>query len=158
MPPQQALQSLTQAFADNPAVNVLVAAEPGGGCCPSTVEFAARSGGGISCCGSDGECGGDVALRPYDPGYTPEWNELCYIDLAEHEEIARTDSRNLAGSAGGAFPGARGYCRQSPLLCDGCQSERSKTRGVLPDLQPEEGVDAPGGFRGAVQSRSLRQS
>ncbi len=30
----------------------------------------------------------DVVLRPYDPGYTPEWNELAYIDLRENEAVA----------------------------------------------------------------------
>ena len=30
----------------------------------------------------------NIVLKPYDPGYTPEWNELCYIDLAEYQTIA----------------------------------------------------------------------
>jgi hypothetical protein len=30
----------------------------------------------------------DVVLRSYDPGYTPEWNEISYIDLADYEGIA----------------------------------------------------------------------
>jgi len=30
----------------------------------------------------------NIVLRPYDPGYMPNWNELCYIDLAENDRIA----------------------------------------------------------------------
>jgi hypothetical protein len=30
----------------------------------------------------------NIVLRPYDPGYTPDWNELAYVDLQDNEEIA----------------------------------------------------------------------
>ena len=88
MPPQQAIQSLAQAFADNPAVNVLVAAEPGGAVVLQRLNLRQDLKAEFLAAAQTANAGGDVALRPYDPGYTPEWNELCYVDLAEHEDIA----------------------------------------------------------------------
>jgi hypothetical protein len=88
MPPQQAIQSLPEAFVGNPGINVLVAAEPGENVVIQrlnlrqdlAVEFLAAA--------QAARPDDDVVLRPYEPGYTPDWNELCYIDLAEHEAIA----------------------------------------------------------------------
>ena len=88
MPPQQAIQSLAQAFADNPAVNVLVAAEPGGAVVLQRLNLRQELEAEFLAAAQTANAGVDVALRPYDPGYTPEWNELCYVDLAEHEDIA----------------------------------------------------------------------
>ena len=88
MPPQQAIQTLPQAFAGNPAINVLVAAEPGEDMVfqrlnlrqDLAAEFLAAAQAAIP--------DENVVFRLYDPGYTPEWNEVCYIDLGEHAEIA----------------------------------------------------------------------
>jgi hypothetical protein len=87
MPQQEALQSLGPALANNPAVNVLVAAEPG----DETViqrlnlrqdlatEFLAVARGATP--------GADAVLRLYDPGYKLDGNEVGYLDLAQHAEM-----------------------------------------------------------------------
>jgi hypothetical protein len=88
MPPQQAIQSLAQAFAGNPAVNVLVAAEPGGAVVLQQLNLRQDLEAEFLAAAQTANPDGDVVLRAYDPGYTPEWNELCYVDLTEHEDIA----------------------------------------------------------------------
>jgi len=88
MPPQQAIQSLAQAFAGNPAVNVLVAAEPEAEVVIQRLNLRQDLAAEFLSAAQAANPDGDVVLRPYDPGYTPDWNEVCYIDLAENEAIA----------------------------------------------------------------------
>src|SRR5260370_788260 len=88
MPPPQATQTLPAALDGNPARNALAAARPE----PAVVipglnvrqDLAAEFLSAAQAAKPDG----DVVLRPYDPGYTPDWNEVCYIDLAENGAIA----------------------------------------------------------------------
>jgi hypothetical protein len=88
MPPQQAIQSLPQAFAGNPGVNVLVAAEPAAEVVLQRLNLRQDLATEFLSAAQAANPNGDVVLRPYDPGYTPDWNEVCYIDLAENESIA----------------------------------------------------------------------
>ena len=88
MPPQQAIQSLPQVFAGNPAVNVLVAAEPGADVVLQRLNLRQDLAAEFLTAAQEARPDENVVLRPYDPGYTPEWNEVCYIDLADHAAIA----------------------------------------------------------------------
>jgi len=88
MPPQQAIQSLPQAFAGNPAVNVLVAAEPGADVILQRLNLRKDLADEFLAAAQAARPDEGVVLKPYEPGYTPDWNELCYIDLAENDTIA----------------------------------------------------------------------
>jgi hypothetical protein len=91
-PDQQALARLSQALANNPAVNVVVASEPD----PEAgvviqrlnlrqdlaMEFAASAQNSMPVVDDD------LVLKRYDPGYKPEAHELSYIELAENERVA----------------------------------------------------------------------
>ena len=89
MPPQQAIQSMQQAFAANTAVNVLIAAaEPGADIMIQRLNLRQDLATEFLTAAQAASPDGNVVLRPYDPGYTPEWNELCFVDLAENDTIA----------------------------------------------------------------------
>jgi hypothetical protein len=88
MPPQQAIQSLPQAFAGNPTVNVLVAAEPGADVILQRLNLRQDLADEFLTAAQAARPDEGVVLKPYEPGYTPDWNELCYIDLAENDAIA----------------------------------------------------------------------
>ena len=93
MPAEQALERLSQALANNPAINVVVASEPD----PEegvvlqrlnlgrdlAAEFMETVRGAIP------QVDEDVVLKRYDPGYRPESHELVYIELAQNPEIAQ---------------------------------------------------------------------
>jgi hypothetical protein len=90
MPALQSLQSLPQALAGNPAVTVLVAAEPEENIVIQRLtlrqdlatEFlsAARD--------SVPPANQEVRLRAYEAGYKPDLDEISYIDLAQNATIA----------------------------------------------------------------------
>jgi hypothetical protein len=90
MPALQSLQSLPQALAGNPAVTVLVAAEPEENIVIQRLtlrqdlatEFlsAARD--------SVPPANQEVRLRAYEAGYKPDFDEITYIDLAQNAAIA----------------------------------------------------------------------
>jgi hypothetical protein len=88
MPPQQAIQTLPEIFAGDPAVNVLVAAEPGENVVIQRLNLRRDLAAEFLAAAQAANPNADVVLRPYDPGYTPDWNEVCYVDLAEYEAIA----------------------------------------------------------------------
>jgi hypothetical protein len=88
MPPQQAIQSLAQVFAGNPAVNVLVAAEPQAQLVIQRLNLRQDLAVEFLSAASAASPDGNMVFRPYDPGYKPDANELCYIDLDRHEAIA----------------------------------------------------------------------
>ena len=88
MPPQQAIQSLPQAFAGNPAVNVLLAAEPDVDVILQRLNLRQDLAAEFLATAQEARPDEGVVLRPYEPGYTPDWNELCYVDLAENGAIA----------------------------------------------------------------------
>jgi len=93
MPPQQAIQSLPEAFAGNPAVNVLVAAEPEAEVIIQRLNLRQDLAAEFLSAAQAASPDEDVLLKPYDPGYTPDWNEVCYIDLAENLAIAELISQ-----------------------------------------------------------------
>ncbi len=88
MPPQQAIQSLAQVFAGNPAVNVLVAAEPQAQLVIQRLNLRQDLAAEFLSAASATRPDGNVVSRPYDPGYKPDANELCYIDLDQNDAIA----------------------------------------------------------------------
>jgi hypothetical protein len=92
MPPQEALNTLRPVLAGNPAVNVLVASEPGQGIIVQRLNLRQDLADEFRSAAQAAQPSADVVLRPYDPGYTPDWNELAYIDLQENEAVA-----NLVG-------------------------------------------------------------
>jgi hypothetical protein len=88
MPAQQAFENLAQAITGNPAVSVVVAAEPGVDVVLQRLNLRQDLAAEFLSVAQAASTNGDVVLRPYDPGYKPDQNEICYIDLAEHETIA----------------------------------------------------------------------
>ena len=92
MPPQEAINTLRPVLAGNPAVNVLVASEPGQGFIVQRLNLRQDLADEFRSAAQAAQPSADVVLRPYDPGYTPDWNELAYIDLQENEAVA-----NLVG-------------------------------------------------------------
>jgi hypothetical protein len=88
MPAQDAIQSLGPALAGNPAVNVLVAAEPGAELVIQRLNLQQDLAAEFLAVTRTANPDANVVFRPYDPGYKPEWNELCYLDLATHGDIA----------------------------------------------------------------------
>jgi hypothetical protein len=90
MPPEQALQSLARALAADPDISVLVAAAPDADVVVQRLnlrqdlaaEFrsAARAAVPVA--------NGEVIIKPYDPGYKPDPNELVFIDLAQNIAVA----------------------------------------------------------------------
>jgi hypothetical protein len=90
MPADQSLQSLSQALAGTPSVAVLVAAEPQGHVVLQRLnlredlaaEFLSAAKNSVP---SENQ---EIRLRPYDPGYKPDPDEITYIDLAEKDDIA----------------------------------------------------------------------
>ena len=87
MPPEQAIAGLEQAFSGNPAVSVLVAAEPEGGMVIQRLNLRQELAAEFLSTAREAKPEPDAILKPYDPGYTPDWNQLSYIDLAQHESI-----------------------------------------------------------------------
>jgi hypothetical protein len=90
MPVDQSLQGLTQALTGTPSVTVLVAAEPEGNLVLQRLNLRRDLAGEFLSAAQDSvpPASQDVRFKPYDPGYKPDSDEITYIDLAEHEEIA----------------------------------------------------------------------
>ena len=97
MPAEQALRRLSQALANNPPANVMIASEPD----PETGivlqrltlredlarEFLTTAQSAVPTVNAD------LILRTYDPGYNPSAHELSYIELASQESIAEQVQR-----------------------------------------------------------------
>lgn len=88
MPPQQAIQSLGQALANNPAVSVLVASEPSADLVLQRLNLREDLSAEFLAATQAATPDANMVLRPYDPGYKPDQNELCYLDLAANEGMA----------------------------------------------------------------------
>src|SRR5215472_4739849 len=88
MPPQQAIDALRLLLSGNPAVNVLVASEPGQATILQRLNLRQDLASEFRSAAQAAEPGANVVLRPYDPGYTPEWNELAYIYIQGNEAVA----------------------------------------------------------------------
>lgn len=88
MPAQEVLRSLPQAFDGPPGVSVMVVAEPEDTLVVQRLGLRQDLANEFLSAAQQARPEEAVVLRPYDPGYTPDWNELCYIDLEENEEIA----------------------------------------------------------------------
>jgi len=90
MPPDQALRTLAQALTANPAVNVVVAAEPEEDVVIQRLNLRQDLAAEFLSAAQDSVSlpDGNVTLRAYDPGYKPEPHEISYIDLEQNEAIA----------------------------------------------------------------------
>lgn len=88
MPAQQAIDTLRPVLAGNPAVNVLVASEPGQETILQRLNLRQDLANEFRSVAKEAQPEANVILRPYDPGYTPEWNELAYIELQGNEDVA----------------------------------------------------------------------
>ncbi|MCU1224678.1 MAG: hypothetical protein JWQ42_2771 [Edaphobacter sp.] len=90
MPAEQALESLVAVFAADVSTNVLLVAEQNDDTViqrlnlDDTLAVDFRSVAQEAC----SYILGNLRLRPYDPGYKPDSDELSYIDLEDHEELA----------------------------------------------------------------------
>lgn len=87
MPPQEVIQSLGPALANNPATSVLVAAEPEAETIMQRLNLRQDLAAEFLAVARAAVPGADMVLRPYDPGYKLDGNEMAYIDLAEQEEM-----------------------------------------------------------------------
>jgi hypothetical protein len=93
MPAEQALERLSQALANNPAINVVVASEPD----PEAGVVLQRLTLGVdlaaefmeSARAAVPEANDDLVLKRYDPGYRPEIHEFVYIELAQNPAVAQ---------------------------------------------------------------------
>jgi hypothetical protein len=88
MPPQQAIETLRASLDGNPAVSVLVAAEPEQNVVLQRLNLRQDLAAEFLAAAQSARPDENIVLRPYDPGYSPEWNQLAYIDLEENEAIA----------------------------------------------------------------------
>jgi hypothetical protein len=87
MPPLDALLSLREAIANNPAVGVLLASEPGQEVILQRLNLREDLAAEFLAAGRDAVPAEDVVLRPYDPGYKPDRGEICYVELEDHEDM-----------------------------------------------------------------------
>jgi Domain of unknown function (DUF4868) len=94
MPPEQAIQSLARVLRGGDlAVNVLVAAEPETEIVIQRLNLQQDLAAEFLSAAQGAKPNGEVVFKPYDPGYTPDWNEISYIELSEHESIAELISQ-----------------------------------------------------------------
>src|SRR5437879_6455501 len=87
MPPLEAIRGLRDAIADNPAVGVLLASEPGQEVVLQRLNLRQELAAEFLAAGRDAVPADNIVLRPYDPGYKPDRNEICYVDLEDHEDM-----------------------------------------------------------------------
>ncbi len=90
MPPGQALETLREALADKAAVTVLLAAEPMDEVVLQRLNLSDDLARDFLSAAKDSVPLADreIRLRAYDPGYKPEPDEICYIDLEQNKAIA----------------------------------------------------------------------
>lgn len=90
MPALQSLQNLTQALAGNPAVTVLVAAEPEENIIIQRLNLRQDLATEFLSAAKDSvpPANQEVRLRAYEAGYKPDSDEITYIDLAQNAPIA----------------------------------------------------------------------
>jgi len=90
MPPDQALQSLRQTLIGDPAVTVLVAAEPEEEVVLQRLNLRRELAAEFLSAARDSVpvANEEVRLRAYEPGYKPDPDEITYMDLAQNQVIA----------------------------------------------------------------------
>ncbi len=90
MPVEQAFENLRQAIANAPAVNVLLASEIREERTLQKLNLRADLAAEFLAAARQSSqlTDGDVLLRPYDPGYKPEPQEILYIELNQNPEVA----------------------------------------------------------------------
>jgi Domain of unknown function (DUF4868) len=90
MPALESLQGLAQAFAGNPAVTVLVAAEPEENVLIQRLNLREDLAAEFLSAARDSvpPANQEVRLRPYEAGYKPDADEITYIDLSQNATIA----------------------------------------------------------------------
>jgi len=81
---REALESLRLVLSENPTVNVLVAAKPKADLLVQRLNLSQELAGEFLSAARLAEPDSDVILKPYEPGYTPDWNEITFVELARH--------------------------------------------------------------------------
>jgi Kiwa KwaB-like protein len=87
MPPLEALRSLRDAIADNPTVGVLLASEPAQQVVLQRLNLRQELAAEFVSTARDAVPADDIVLRQYDPGYKPDRNEICYVELENHDNL-----------------------------------------------------------------------
>ena len=155
MPPMDALRSLREAIADNPAVGVLLASEPGQELILQRLNLREGLAAEFLAAARDAVPAEDVVLRPYDPGYKPDRGEICYVELEEHEDMQELLRSISQVQQAEIFRERDEVVDASPLLCDRVKPQRPQACGVSEDIQPQEGAFAQSGICGIVQPRPV---
>jgi hypothetical protein len=90
MPAEQALASLAAVFANDPETNVLLVSQPADEALTQRLNLddALSADFRIVALDSCSNAAANLRLRPYDPGYKPDSDELSYIDLSTDAELA----------------------------------------------------------------------
>jgi hypothetical protein len=78
--------------------------------------------------------GAIIVLKPYEPGYTPDWNELCYIDLEENDAIAELVRQISQVQQAELFREADEIVDHLQFLRHHRQPERPTARCIFPHL------------------------
>jgi hypothetical protein len=91
MPALQSLQTLAPALAGNPAVAVVLAAEPEEEVVIQRLNLGANLAADFLAAARDSVpvANQEVRLRPYEPGYKPDSDEITYVELARNAAIAQ---------------------------------------------------------------------
>jgi hypothetical protein len=90
MPPLQSLHNLAEALAGDPAVTVLVAAEPEDNVVIQRLNLREDLAAEFLSAAKDSvpPASQEVRLRRYEAGYKPDSGEITYVDLSQHAGIA----------------------------------------------------------------------
>lgn len=92
MPAKQSLERLTRSLANNPVINVLLASapDPGEGIVIERLNLRQDLANEFRSAAQDTvpPVDDDLMIRHYEPGYTPDFKELSYLELSEHPNIA----------------------------------------------------------------------
>src|SRR6185437_11947898 len=87
MPPLEAIRNLRGAIVDNPAVGVLLASQPEQEVVLQRLNLRQELATEFLMAARGAVPADDVVLRAYDPGYKPDRNEICYVELEDHEDM-----------------------------------------------------------------------
>jgi Domain of unknown function (DUF4868) len=88
MPPEQAIAGLKKAMEQNPATNVIVVSEPEDGLRIQRLNLHEELAQEFFATAQEALPEEGTRYIPYDPGYTPDWNQVAYLELANSPTIA----------------------------------------------------------------------
>jgi len=88
MPPEQAIAGLKRAMLQNPTTNVAVVSEPGDELTIQRLNLHDELASDFLTTVKEALPPEDTRFIPYDPGYTPEWNQMAYLEITEGTLIA----------------------------------------------------------------------